>query len=574
LPGGSEPLIPLQWQPVPDCAGGLVYPLIRKVDTVSSNSYLVQTPDVILLIDPGGLPEQAAHLADVVRGARNEKARPLLVILTHAHVDHFLAARSDPLLADPASTILAAQDYGADAIESADRMATMAELLGQVIPPMRIDLRLLAAGGERAGIPVWRTLPCGATVTGVQRPLESGLASEQIAVGNGPGIDIFHTPGHSPDSCCIRIGGLLFIGDLFFAASPGLAGIPGWNQEALLRSLAGIGELLSSGGIAAVCAGHGPVLTKDNALRMLKAVQGDTRRLNGIADLDPDRAIETAAFAEACMEQVNELFTVMAGRLYYVSHIMDELGEDEIAAGLHALIRGDVIDELVDSFAAFGHEFHSGRCMPIHLALKGGHVMGKLERSFNQRELAQIIDPTLVLRAEHLLGDYTTMLRGFSPPRNIADADLNLLLKACLEGHAAHSGSDEDVLASVDDPAAFGRMLLARIGTPPLLADVAVTFDTDSESLTVPVDRERLLDLITYLLEDLVGTGAHAITIHTGKDGDTPVVTISGAGCTGRPGGGIPRRFLSGLCERAGGTLDSCEAAGSRQFTIRFVTVL
>jgi hypothetical protein len=164
------------------------------------------------------------------------------------------------------------------------------------------------------------------------------------------------------------------------------------------------------------------------------------------------------------------------------------------------------------------------------------------------------------------------MLRGFSPPRNIADADLNLLLNACLEGHAAHSGSDEDVLASVDDPAAFGRMLLARIGTPPLLADVAVTFGTDSETLTVPVDRERLLDLITYLLEDLVGTGAHAITVHTGEEGTAVVVTIAGTGCTGRAGGGTPRRFLSGLCERAGGVLESGEVEGSREYTIRFST--
>ena len=60
MPGGSGPLLPQQWQPVPGCRDALIYPFIRKVDTVSSNSYLVRTPDVVILIDPGGLPEQAA----------------------------------------------------------------------------------------------------------------------------------------------------------------------------------------------------------------------------------------------------------------------------------------------------------------------------------------------------------------------------------------------------------------------------------------------------------------------------------------------------------------------------------
>ena len=574
MPGGNEPLLPLQWQPVPGCGEAMVYPLIRKVDIVSSNSYLVQTPDAIVLIDPGGLPDQAAHLASIIRGIRGEKARPVIMMLTHAHVDHFLAACSDPLLADPGITLFAIQESGARSLESSDRQVTQAEMLGKEITPMRIDLRLLEAARERAGAPVRRTFANGATVMVVQDPLESGLPHERIVVGDGPPLDIFHTPGHSPDSICIRIGGLLFIGDLLVAANPGLAGIAGWNRDALIRSITGIQELLSRGGITAVCPGHGRVLTPDDTARMLGAVQGEARLLTGVAELNRDRARETAAFAEDCMEQVNELFTVMAGRLYYVSHVMDELGETEIAAGLPEMIRGEVIDDLLDSFASFTREVHSGRHMPIALALKGGQVIGKLQRTFDQEGLAQIIDPTLVLRAERLLGDYTITFRGFSLPRDIAEHDLNALLRASLTDHTVRSSSDDDVLASADDHAAFGRLLLARIGTSPLLGDVEVTFGADSKTLTVPVDRERFLDLLTYLLEDLVGTGAKAITIHTGKDGDTTVVTISGAGCTGRPGGGIPRRFLSGLCERAGGTLDSCEAAGSRQFTIRFGTVL
>ena len=46
----------------PGSPGAALYPLIRKIDAVSSNSYILTTPDVIILIDPGRLPEQAEHL--------------------------------------------------------------------------------------------------------------------------------------------------------------------------------------------------------------------------------------------------------------------------------------------------------------------------------------------------------------------------------------------------------------------------------------------------------------------------------------------------------------------------------
>ncbi|MFA6225580.1 MAG: hypothetical protein WC620_05215 [Methanoregula sp.] len=57
MPGGNEPPVSQVWQPVPGAPEAQLYPLIRKIDTISSNSYLIQTGDVILLIDPGGLAE-------------------------------------------------------------------------------------------------------------------------------------------------------------------------------------------------------------------------------------------------------------------------------------------------------------------------------------------------------------------------------------------------------------------------------------------------------------------------------------------------------------------------------------
>ncbi|HII76344.1 MAG TPA: hypothetical protein HA264_04755, partial [Methanolinea sp.] len=47
------------WQPLPGVEGVSIYPFLRKVDIISSNSYLVAAPRLIVLVDPGGLPGQA-----------------------------------------------------------------------------------------------------------------------------------------------------------------------------------------------------------------------------------------------------------------------------------------------------------------------------------------------------------------------------------------------------------------------------------------------------------------------------------------------------------------------------------
>ena len=139
------------------------------------------------------------------------------------------------------------------------------------------------------------------------------LPRERIVFGPGPALEILHTPGHSPDSICLRVCGLLFIGDILFAANPGVAGMRGWDQAALICSLDGILALLSGGWVSYVCPGHGRVIPLDDAIRVLSAVRTDALALANIAELNRDRAVQTAAFAEDCMEQVNELFTVMAG---------------------------------------------------------------------------------------------------------------------------------------------------------------------------------------------------------------------------------------------------------------------
>ncbi len=570
MPGGSEPLISQQWQPVPGAPAAQIYPFIRKIDTLSSDSCLIQTPDIILLIDPGGFPEQAENLVRITEELRKETDRPVFVILTHAHIDHFSGTVDIPAFAHTGVFVFAVQEAGAAVLESGDGKMTQADLLGQAIRPFPIGLPLVTA--ERAGaagIPVSLAFSNGAEVTITRGETPGGLAWERIGFGTGPVLDVYHTPGHSPDSICLQVGGLLFIGDVLFAANPGIAGLCGWDQSALICSLDGIESLLSSGTVEVVLPGHGRVIAAADAKRMFASIRSDARALENIAELNRERAIETAAFAEECMEQVNELFTIMAGRLYYVTYVMEELGEDDIAEEVSRLIKGDAIDELLEVFRSFADEHHKGGGVSIHLALKAGQVIGKLQRSFDGPELSRIIDPALVQRAARLLSDYTTMLRGFCPPRERAECELIGHLESLVTGLSVPACSDSDLLASDDDDSTFTRLLLNRIGMQPLLSDVTFTFSAGEKSLVVAIDHDEFKDLVTYILEDLVGIGADAITLTIHRDNDCALITLRGTGCTASDAAKTEGGFLGRLSDRAGGTLTSVTAGTEREYSIR-----
>ena len=264
-----------------------------------------------------------------------------------------------PAFAHPETAVFAVQDRGSAALESGDPNLTQADLFERELPPMKIGLHLFPRSWEAdAGMPVSEAFPNGAKVTITYTRGSGGLPCARIAFGDGPGLEVWHTPGHSPDSICLRMGSLLFIGDLLFAAAPGIAGICGWDQKALVQSTSSMQEVTAGGGITLVCPGHGRVVSAPDATRMLSAVRTDALALSDIAELNRDRAEQAAAFAEDCMEQVNELFTIMAGRLYYVSYVMDELGESDMAERMDTLIPGDTIDELLEAFSAFAGEHH------------------------------------------------------------------------------------------------------------------------------------------------------------------------------------------------------------------------
>ena len=574
MPSGKQILVSHIWQPVPGVDGAECYPIIRKIDTVSSNSYLIRIPDALLLIDPGGLREQADHLVSVIEECRKDRFLPLFVFLTHAHVDHFMSVFQTQSFSDPKTSIIAVQENGAIALETGDRNVTQAALFDMEIPGIGIGLRLLSRESTRSpGMPATLTLANGATISSIRYEISTSSGApvkwERITFEAGMSLDIYHTPGHSPDSICLRFGRMLFIGDLLFAANPGIAGVCGWNRDDLVESIEAITPFVAGDEIAVVCPGHGHVMSAATVRTMIDSIRKDALALSGINELNLERSKETAVYAEECLERVSELFTLMAGRLYYVSYVIEELGETDMAEQLATLIKSDTVDELLNSFSAFSEEYRSGKQQPIHLALKAAQVMAKIERLFDGAALGRIIDPTLVTRAGRLLSDYTTTLRGFSPPTERTLVEIPPILEALVVGLSIPACSDEELLSSSEDNDVFVQALLSRIGTQPLLNDTDVTFECPFPGLRAAIDQDRFGDLVTDILEDLVGTGAGKIHITVNKTGESVVITLAGTGCI-RSVNERDAGFMHNACQSAGGSLvcDCCEE------THRFVITL
>ena len=116
-----------------------------------------------------------------------------------------------------------------------------------------------AAVSERTGAPVllhpadevlWRMVYPG-------RDPDSGLAGQQVLQVAGTGLQVLHTPGHSPGSVSLHAPdlGVVFSGDTLFHGGPGATGRSYSDHDQILASIRA--QLLTLPGDTVVHTGHG-----------------------------------------------------------------------------------------------------------------------------------------------------------------------------------------------------------------------------------------------------------------------------------------------------------------------------
>lgn len=160
------------------------------------NTYIVKCrkTGISAIIDPAGDPQT------IMEALKREKAVAGLILNTHGHPDHVLAnAALKTALGVP--VCMHAEDSG-----------------------FFIDSPEIDALEQQTGLTV---------DTEADRLLTD---DERLALG-GVTIQVLHTPGHTPGSCCFLVTGHLFTGDTLFVGDVGRTDLKGGSLDVLIRSI-------------------------------------------------------------------------------------------------------------------------------------------------------------------------------------------------------------------------------------------------------------------------------------------------------------------------------------------------
>lgn len=552
-----------------------LYPYLRKIDLMSSNSYLFSSPGQIALIDPGGLESQINSLEEEILVLQDKLPRPVVVYLTHVHIDHWYQLTQGKTHRELSKAFLAVQEAGAKALETNDPQMTLSTLLDRPMTRVPVDIRLLSnldktkLCGNSLNLDGW-------TFDYVTKSRliadDVVLYSQIVPMGKGDNLEIYHTPGHSPDGVCIRVGSMLFVGDVFFAPNPGMAGAYGWSQKDLMQSIQKILWILESEKILLCGSGHGRLIDAQTAHKTLEVMYSDAASLKDLEEITPLWARRTSDYAQDLISELERTFTIIAGRLAYISHILSELEEETESKKFDSFLDIHYMDELFVDFHNFAGKLHAGEKLDIEMVHKTGQVVGRLEKLFSKRKLELVLDQSLLDRTGRLLSDYAATYRGFRPPYYVSRVDVNRFIEEVLE-KLSHSPYEEETIVQAESEEDYLRALTARVAYVNIFENVDLAFRPEAGKVYARMDKERFADILIDMLERFAGARIKMIEIATSLNDDWLTLRITGRGeCTCHPLSQASRFFERSLA-LSGGLLETFFEGGCPSIEIEFSTL-
>ena len=507
------------WQKVPGAPSVEIFPIIPKANCVFSNCFIFSAPDALLVVDPGARPEQTKQINRILTDALALSQRPVLVFLTHCHQDHSQEAGNLEL--PPGTEIKRfAHQVGVDAMKQGDPNLTVAYLYpgnpgicsvefegvlfastpasGRLVLELTNDNRI-----ELYNEPI--TMPDGTT-----------LQHQWLSLGDGNRLEIYHTPGHSPCSISARIGSLLLLGDLPFAAMPGVCGLDGWNHADLLQTLRKVDWLLEVPDITVCCPGHGycvPAPTMREKLRIMKA---EAANLTDVPLLDAERVSALKIYVDELLEETAALFTIFSGRLYTVSYYLSLLEGENEAGRVLTTLDIDRIDAILSDFRRIAEAFNNNAVPEWTVVLKGVKVATLVQQVLSERPMQQLMDLSLVDRAQRRLADFLSVVRGLqflqTEQPGAVNESIAALVKRTTEAAVKESA---DLMAAADDEESFLEALTRRLAAHSPLRDIELEFAPAAQDTNANIGAERLDDIVTSLMEGMGGMGVKHISVAT-----------------------------------------------------------
>jgi len=347
-------------------------------------------------------------------------------------------------------------------------------------------------------------------------PSGAVLKRQWLPLGAGERLEIYHTPGHSPCSISLRVGSLLMLGDLPFAANPGLCGLDGWNHADLLQTLRKVDWLLEKPGITVCCPGHGYCVSAESMREKLRLMEDEARNLTDVQLMNAERIGALKSYVDELLEETAALFTILSGRLYTVSYYLSLLEEDNAANRVLATLDIDQIDRILSEFRRFVEAFNASAVPELTVVLKGVQVARSLQQLLSEERVKQIFDLSLVGRAQRRLADFLGMVRGLQFLNAETPSAVNeLIAQILVRARSAHVRESTDLMEAVEDEQSFLDALTRRLAAHSLLREIEFEFAPDAQPTNANVGAERLDDILTDLIEGMAGIGVKHIRIVT-----------------------------------------------------------
>lgn len=523
-------LINKEWQPLPGTHAAKIYPYLRKPDLLSSNSCVIRTQQQIILIDAGALPAQTHELCGIIRKCHREQPRPILIYLTHCHIDHTLSINNYRQMLMPASIWIAIQEEGAHYLTQGDSKKTIAELYGIDCPSSRPDIHLLTDQDKflanKRSFDLLPDVPLTLVTEIILTKEKQKLLCQKVSMGGGDCMEFYPIPGHSPDSVCIRIGGILFIGDLLAAANPMVAGISGWNREDFIQTLNQVLWLLDNRPIDFCYPGHGGIIPADKIRGILRQILEKTRHLGDMAEMNEDRLFQITDFALELIDEAEEVFSSIAGRLLYTAYQLEILEEEEAADRCRGIMPMDEIDACLSEFRNLCFALDAGKIRRVEFAHGALHIVQKIKSLFGPRPLAAVLPQLLINRGTCLLLDFIGIANGSRNLEEFIPTDLNALIADTVNQWQFPPQLDASIMDYADDYNKYLAGLICRIGYGPVTQQAALNFEPLDNLPLVRIAAARFIDTLLNFLEWLKQSDPQSIKIATDIEDGTPFITI------------------------------------------------
>lgn len=521
----------MTWQPVPGMEEVLLYPLIYKPSFFTSNAFIFQTPEIIMVIDPGNLAEQVDTIRQIIGQLSGENLRPVMVYLTHCHVDHCFDFLMNPsMIAPNVPVFVVIQENGFNAVKQKDRELTGSGRYRQTIPEPNIDVCILSAEERRFNVSKSLMLNEGMHMElNTETLTTSGknkLSKQEITL-NGLTIKVYYTPGHSPDSISFQIGNILFAGDCFFATDYFIAGLPGWSKQETLMTSENLLWLIENEKVSMVAQGHGEMMKPDQAAEKLKRI---IRNLPGMVvkkELDLHAILTSSEHAIDVSREVNEMMIMMTESLRHVVHYLEYLEESAEASKYTATLDSKKLGQIFKTFNDMIDEMNSGKIVEGLLVHRSAALFSVIKHMLEVEGLEHAVGQTLITRLQRLLDDFIQDSGGLEIKSDLSVFEVGTFINSIIKTLTKDIRTDKSILNILDDDQAFITSLIERIACKSIFNKVEFSIIADS-SVLIQSDRERLAEIIEIIIELMVEGGSRKIVFHISQNKNKIIIAIDG----------------------------------------------